>query len=292
MIKHRQHCRNYLAYCLILISLSGCQPKQGKINETTVKPEGKLYIIGGGARPGAMIREMIRLSGTDTAGYIAILPIASSEPDTSWYHASLQFSQMGVSNIFNFQCSDCGNVNQNYTDSLEAAALIYICGGDQNKFMEAVLNTPVHRSILNAYMNGAMIAGTSAGAAVMSRKMITGNEFLHPEYTGEFRTIEARNIAIGEGLGLLDNVIIDQHFIKRMRMNRLVSAAIENPGVTCIGIDESTAIIVDGDSIRVTGTSQVIVIRNPSREIKVRDGLLGSTGLELSVYLPGDRFQH
>ncbi len=86
-------------------------------------------------------------------------------------------------------------------------------------------------------------------------------------------------------------MIIDQHFIKRQRLNRLVAASIENPGQLCVGIDESTAIIVDGDSATVTGMSQVVVIKNNPSEKKISKGLLGKENMQLSVYLPGQSFR-
>ena len=73
-------------------------------------------------------------------------------------------------------------------------------------------------------------------------------------------------------------------------MNRLISVSIENPGHTCIGIDESTAIIVEGDSATVTGLSQVIVLKNDLGKVRSKGGLLGAEGIDLSVYFPGDRF--
>ena len=112
----------------------------------------------------------------------------------------------------------------------------------------------------------------------------------HPDSEAGFMTIEADNIEIAGGLGLLDDVIIDQHFIKRQRLNRLVAAAVENPGQLCIGIDEATAVIVDGDEAIVTGNSQVIVIRNNGKEKTVWNGLIGIEGLQMSVYLPGQKF--
>ncbi|MDF1548898.1 MAG: Type 1 glutamine amidotransferase-like domain-containing protein, partial [Bacteroidales bacterium] len=153
------------------------------------------------------------------------------------------------------------------------------------------LNSPVYDAIHQAFKNGALIAGTSAGAAVMSKKMITGNEIKHPEYTGNFRTIESNNIEIKEGLGLNRSIIVDQHFVKRMRMNRLIATCLENPMETCIGIDESTAILIEGDKATVYGESQVIVLKHTTAETKIMDGLLGGEKMELNVYLPGDSFK-
>jgi cyanophycinase len=156
--------------------------------------------------------------------------------------------------------------------------------------MDAVKNTPVYEAIMHAHNNGAVIAGTSAGAAVMSLKMITGNQLKHPEAEGGFTTIENENIEIAEGLGLLKDVIIDQHFIRRQRLNRLIAASAENPDQLCVGIDESTAIIVNGDTASVIGIGQVVVLKNKTGPAVVKEGLIGIKGLEASVYLPGEKF--
>lgn len=253
--------------------------------------KGKLFIIGGGKRPPELVKELIKVSDLENDTYAVILPMASIEPDSAIFYASKQFTELGIKpekiKGFNFQKN---RQNVEHLDSLANAGLIYISGGDQNRFMDIVLDSPVSDAIKRAYMNGATIAGTSAGAAVMSKKMITGDEFKHPEYTGDFRTIEAENIELKEGLGLLENAIIDQHFIQRMRMNRLISTAIENPEEISIGIDESTAILVQQDSARVIGASQVIVIRNNKKSKISKKGLLGARDLQLSVVLPGEKF--
>src|SRR4051794_25051208 len=110
--------------------------------------------------------------------------------------------------------------------------------------MRVVINTPVYKAIHAAYQNGATIAGTSAGAAVMSRYMITGKELVGDTTSNAtFKKLRNKNIEFEEGLGLLQFDIIDQHFIVRSRYNRLLSALARFPAFTCIGIDEATAII-------------------------------------------------
>jgi cyanophycinase len=239
-----------------------------------------------------MIHEMIELSGIDTGGYIMIIPQASEEPDTAAYYARRQFESLGDYKYRVLSIENDSIIRAGQVEDVRNAALIYITGGVQTKLMEIIGNSPVHEAIIEAYNNGATIAGTSAGAAVMSKLMLTGNEFKHPEYTGDFRTIEADNMEIVEGLGLLENAIIDQHFIRRMRMNRLISVALEHPGYKCIGIDESTAIIVHQGRALVTGESQVIMLENPATA-RVNDaGLLAGTGLILDVYYAGDTIQN
>ena len=256
------------------------------------RPKGKLFIIGGGKRPPEMIREMVDLSGLKGEGaYAVILPMASEEPDSSAFYAKLQFEGEGVpAEKLIGQFYQKGQYPASAVDSLQKAALIYITGGDQTCFMEVVKNSPVHEAIRQAYIDGAMIAGTSAGAAVMSQKMLTGNELKHPEYTGDFRTIEAENLEIAEGLGLLPGAIVDQHFVYRMRMNRLITVALEHPRTQCLGIDESTAIVVTGNKARVTGNGQVIDLLYFKKKPRVWNGLLGGKMLLLNVWLPGDEF--
>jgi cyanophycinase len=275
----------------ITIGLLSCGHEQAEKANNTNTAKGKLYIIGGGKRPSAMIEEIAQLSRLGEENrYAVVLPMASSEPDTSFYYLKKQFDEMGSYQLVMFNIVKGELASQAILDSIREAALVYITGGDQNKFMDVVLNTPVHDAIRAAYQEGAVVAGTSAGAAVQSRKMITGNEHKYPEYTGQYRTIETDNIEIAEGLGLVQTAIIDQHFIWRMRMNRLIAAAIEHPAELLIGIDESTAIIVQGDSATVTGISQVVVLHNKQAVKRSQQGLLGSQGMELSVFLPGDRF--
>lgn len=265
------------------ILLLACTNKNETIN-------GTLFIIGGGNRADEMIKELVDLSGIRNEGYIYVLPMASSVPDSAIIWAKEDFMAAGISMVpgYNFRQGEIPPKPQ--LDSVRNARLIYISGGDQSRFMSVVLNTPLMDAVHEAYKKGSVIAGTSAGAAVMSKKMITGNQKKHPEADAGFVTIEADNIEITEGLGLLKDVIIDQHFIKRLRLNRLVAASIENPDELCIGIDESTAIIVKRKNVRVTGEGQVISIRNRSAGKRVQNGMLGTDNLQINVYLPGETF--
>ena len=275
-----------LTIAVIAISLSCCIYKQDQGKST-----GKLFIIGGGNRTDTMMNELVDLAGIRNEGYIYILPMASSVPDSSIIWAKEDFNVTGIKKVFGYNFLPGVNPPKAQLDSLRNAKLIYICGGDQSRFMSVVLNTPVMNAVHEAYKNGSVISGTSAGAAVMSIKMITGNQKKHKETESGFVSIESDNIEITQGLGFLTDIIIDQHFIKRQRLNRLVAAAIENPNELCVGIDESTAIIVDGDFATVTGIHQVIVIKNSAKVKNVKDGLLGTKGLQLSVYLPGQKFK-
>jgi cyanophycinase len=173
-------------------------------------------------------------------------------------------------------------------DSIRQAGLIYLAGGDQSRFMDHVSGHPLDQALHEAYHQGSVIAGTSAGAAVMSRLMITGDQKKYPEYTGDFQTIEADNMELAHGMGFLSSVVIDQHFIKRMRFNRLLSVVLENPDITGIGIDESTALYVKGHHGKVYGEGQVLVIRALADPVQSEQGLLGARDIRLDLLLKGD----
>ena len=271
---------------LFLISLLSFQPSAGKN-----PPKGKLFIIGGGSRSDEMVNRLITEASLRQGGYVFILPMASEVPDSSILWAREDFAATDLTSMPGFVFKKGEVPPADKIDSLKSARLIFICGGDQSRFMDVVRNTPVMDAIIEAYSNGAVIAGTSAGAAVMSQVMITGNQKKHTDPDAGFTTIESDNIETVQGLGLLKEVIIDQHFIKRQRLNRLVTVSIENPDKLCVGIDESTAIIVEGNMARVTGIGQAVVIENKLSEKTVKNGLLGTEGLEVSVYLPGDKFR-
>lgn len=275
---------------IAFLFFAGCNNEEKPNTEKENVNKGQLFIIGGGTRPPAMIEKLVEISGINKKGYGVILPMSSAEPDSAVYYAKLQFTELGIDNITGINFSKDKPATQQQLDSLKNASMIYISGGDQNQFMDIVYNTHIEAAIKEAYIEGAVIAGTSAGAAVMSQRMITGNELKHQEYEETFRQIESDNLEISEGLGLIETAIIDQHFIKRSRYNRLLSAVIEYPEVLGIGIDESTAIIVKGDSAEVVGVSQVILLRNKDNSKVNQGGLLGAENLRMDVLLPGTKF--
>src|SRR5690349_2106339 len=229
-------------------------------------------------------------SGLDKGGYAVVLPMSSAEPDSSVYYATRPFLAQGIDHIYGVYFTTKEGATKAKADSVRNASLIYITGGDQTRFMGIVGDTPVEQAIVEAYKSGATVAGTSAGAAVMSKTMVTGNQLKYKEYTSTFAVIEADNLETSRGLGLLDKVIIDQHFVVRSRHNRLITAVIEHDNTMGIGIDESTAILVKAGKAEVVGDSQVIVLTKPRQEKKSVGTKLGAKGIRMDVYLEGEVF--
>nr|WP_314834632.1 cyanophycinase [uncultured Flavobacterium sp.] len=254
-------------------------------------PKGKLFIIGGGNRSDALMTQLISISDLEKKDFVVVLPMSSEEPDSAYIYFKEQFQKLTPHPIIMMNFDKNTANNKTLTDSLQKAKLIFISGGDQTRFMNVVHNTPIYTAIHKAYQNGSTIAGTSAGAAVMSEKMITGNQKLEKEYSGTFDNIRYDNLETTEGLGLITNAIIDQHFLKRSRYNRLISAMVEFPNLTGIGIDESTAIIVHNNQIEVAGESEVIVLKNPKGVQKTKNNLISIKGLDMSIYNAGQKFK-
>lgn len=253
--------------------------------------KGKLFIIGGGSRPDFLVDRMIKEAGLKSGETVAIFPHASEEQDSSFYYAKQQFEKR------NLKALDCAfkkdeKLPPSKLDSLKTAKLIYIGGGDQVTFMEIINSNPEVKNLLkSAYQNGKMIAGTSAGAAVMSEVMITGNQLKYKDYENTFDNIEIKNVETKQGLGFIKTAVIDQHFVVRSRYNRLLSLIIENPTYKGIGIDEGTAILVKNGSAEVVGRAQVIVFKNPKQSKKLNGDKLGAQGITLDIYLNGEKFK-
>jgi cyanophycinase len=251
--------------------------------------EGKLFILGGGNIQSPVIDKIIEISGIGSSGYGVILPMSSSIPDSAILYTTEYFTSKGLHNVYGINYKKGNPCTQALIDTIRNAGMVFISGGDQSKFMEVIAGTAIKEAIHEAFNKGSLICGTSAGAALMSKKMITGNELKHPDSTSNFNTMEAKNIEIIEGLGMLEKVIIDQHFIIRKRLNRSVCACIENPNCMCVGIDEPASILVEGNKATVYGEGQVVVLLHPS-DVKVESGLLGAKNLRMDVYLPGESF--
>ncbi|MBE8719249.1 cyanophycinase [Sphingobacterium pedocola] len=253
--------------------------------------KGSLFIIGGGDRSPALVKDLVETAHLRPNDYIVVLPMATSIPEESVAYISGQLSEFSqhVITSFNFTKEQANN-SQSWIDSVQNARLIYITGGDQNKFMDVVQGTKLYDALHLAYRKGATISGTSAGAAVMSQLMITGEQ--HQKKDGDsFREVKSKNAVTAQGMGFLTNAIIDQHFIIRSRYNRLLSVLVDHPDKTLIGIDEGTAIVVTGKKVRVTGDSQVIVVSAP-KKVQVSDtDTVSFKDANLSLYSHGQNFK-
>ena len=254
--------------------------------------KGNLVIIGGGDKPGNVIEKFISLAGGENAGII-VIPNASTVPIESAVDQVDQFRSFGAPNVkalyFNKSTADDDSI----VNKLEHITGVYFCGGDQSLLTADLLGTRLLEKIRDIYANGGVVGGTSAGAAVMSKVMITGNELINKDSTSAFNMIEKGNIETTEGFGFVTKAVIDQHFIKRKRNNRLITVILEHPDLLGIGIDESTAILVKPDNtFEVLGESEVIIY-NPLKASGIKTNNAGKfsvNNMEMDILTAGQKY--
>jgi cyanophycinase len=258
------------------------------------RPRGSLVIVGGGDRSEAMMRRFVELAG-GAGARIAVVPNASSEPQETGQALVAELDSLGArAFVYHLDRKTAGTAAA--ARRLDSVGGIWFSGGDQAFVTAALAGTTVHRAMQRRYREGVAVGGTSAGAAIMSDSMITGNQTPPGDTTGyygdEFPAIARRRVEIVPGLGFLPEAIVDQHFIRRERHNRLLSAVLERPKLLGVGIDESTALEVGPDGRwRVLGESAVVIY--DARRARVTDGkhsLLGATGLRVHVLPAGAVF--
>ncbi|MCX6270644.1 MAG: Type 1 glutamine amidotransferase-like domain-containing protein [Bacteroidetes bacterium] len=255
--------------------------------QASSQTQGKLLILGGGEIPSPMMNTILSMSGLMQGGYGVVLTVPGAG-DSCHSKTLKQFPTRKVKmTCLEFASWDLNN--QVKIDSLRQAKLIFIGGTDQARFMKVVGKTAVQEAIIFAYNSGAMIIGNSAGASLVGKWMITGTELKHKNNTGGCKSLESDNVEVSSGLGLVGNFIFEPHFLKKMRMNRLLTVAIEHPELICVGIDEGTALLIDGNKATVMGENQVVFISNPKKDKRDMNGNLGVMGINLSVYLSGDQ---
>ncbi len=227
---------------------------------TAVAQRGHLVIIGGGPRPESIMKRIVELAG-GSKSRIVIIPMASSEPLETAKAQQEQFQKFGAPQVEYLMCDSANADKPEHRAIIQSATGIFFSGGDQNKLKQALWGTALLGDIRALYAKrGGVIAGTSAGAAIQSKVMLTGDEALNKDTANPYNSIQRGNIVTDEGFGFLDKAIIDQHFIKRKRQNRLMTLVLEQPNLLGVGIDESTCIIVKpNDTFDVLGDATVMV---------------------------------
>jgi len=256
------------------------------------KVHGTLFIIGGGRRPESMMKKFIELASKTRTGKIIIFPMASSAPKEVGPELVEQFKELGSHDVDYHILNREQAFQKENVEILDNIGGVYFSGGVQSRLTDILFNTPFHKRLLEIYEEGTIIGGTSAGAAVMSEIMITGDENREVEKGHEFETIQAKNIVTSPGLGFLKTAIIDQHFVTRKRHNRLISLVAENPELLGIGIDESTAIIIkENETFEVIGEKNVIVYDASQAKIDISSSQpISGIRLIMHILKAGDKF--
>ncbi len=253
------------------------------------RARGFIVPIGGAEgrnRKSKILNRFTRLCGGKEAR-IMVIPTASMLNDTGPEYEKL-FKSMGAKSM----CvpiesrEDC--FESETLRVLDGATGIFITGGNQLRLSTILGGTPVARSIRKLNAEGIHVAGTSAGAAIVSEHMIAGGRSgASPRESG---------VDLAPGLGLTNRVIIDQHFNQRQRMGRLLAALSFNPFACGLGIDENTAAFIGPDGeMEVVGKGTVTVVdpadlRHSSMSYVRKAASVTLIGLKLHVLAEGGRF--
>lgn len=259
----------------------------------TAQPvQGHLVIIGGGRRGPEIMTTFVHLAG-DARSRIVVFPMASSLADSMESEQIAFLKKNGANEVLYLNITREQAERDSIVRLLDGATGVFFSGGKQSKLTAALRGTRVEARLHELYRDGAVLGGTSAGAAVMSRMMITGDDRSPRDSAESFSAIREKSVVTAEGFGFLDGAIVDQHFIKRKRHNRLLTLVLEHPGLLGIGIDEATAIVVKPDhTFDVVGDATVVVFDasgTPGVSVDAKGNLAGSN-IRMHILKSGDRF--
>lgn len=239
-----------------------------------MKAVGKLVIIGGAVNKGSfsetdydqnveknlnffergILRKIIEESRLKENSIIEIITTASQIPQIVGPEYKKAFEFLGSKNV---NILDIQNREQANSDAIvartNAADVVLFTGGDQLRLTSILGGTRFHDAILLKYQEQDFIyAGTSAGAAAASENMIYQGSSSEALLKGEIKTTQ--------GLGFIENVIVDTHFVQRGRIGRLFQAVVNNPRTLGIGLGEDTGLFIHGDIMTAIGSGLVILV--------------------------------
>jgi cyanophycinase len=233
----------------------------------------RLLVIGGGERPPDAIKKFVEWSG-GAKSKILVITWASGVPDESYdsLEKAFQSSNAGLVEHAPVRPLDAEK-RVKFVEQLNSASGVFFSGGDQNRIMDVLADEGLLQMIKSKYNSGTPVGGTSAGAAVISDPMMTGEANL--------KVLDGTKVGVRKGLGLLPNVIFDQHFVVRQRHNRLFGLIIANPRMLGIGIDEDTSVLIeDNRRLKVVGKTHVMFVNSKK----------GVQPFSLSFLKAGERF--
>lgn len=233
------------------------------------KQRGSLVIIGGAEDKNGdclVLREFVREAGGVKAR-IAVMTAATSYPREVGEEYIQVFERLGAESVEVVHTEKReDSERENSLGIIAEATGIFFTGGDQFRIVDFIKDTPLDKAIHKRYEEGAVIGGTSAGAAMMPDQMIVGGASVsHP-------SVDA--VDLGPGMGFLPGIMVDQHFAQRGRLGRLLAALVLEPAVLGLGIDEDTAIIVKDEQFQVVGRGSVTVVDETTSTHNNLEGVL------------------
>ncbi len=236
-------CIRTVAVCVFLIPA----PTQGQ----EIGPaNGSLVIVGGAMRDTAIVNRFIRLAGGPDAPIVAIPTAGGGETYDEYWSGLRMFKEAGATNLTVLHTTDPTVANTDeFVEPLKRARGVWFGGGRQWRLTDAYLNTKVHHELWQVLERGGVIGGSSAGATIQGSYLARGDSRTNTIMMGDHV----------EGMGFLKNAAIDQHLLRRNRQFDLLEIIAAHPDLLGIGIDENTAIVVNGDEFVVMGQGYVAI---------------------------------
>jgi cyanophycinase len=218
----------------------------------------RLVLVGGGERPAAAMARFVEWAGGANAR-ILVVSWATDYPKDSMDAFVADLAPYRIASVEQAPHRPLtAEGRATFLAQLEKATGVFFTGGDQVNIMDVLADAALAEALRARYRAGVVFGGTSAGTAIMSAVMITGN--------GNFDVIDANQVETKAGLGLLPGTIVDQHFIARRRQNRLFALIQRHPDQLGVGVDEDTALlVVDNRYGEVVGAGKVTTVDARSR---------------------------
>ena len=258
--------------------------------------QGPVMPIGGAedkGRGSEILQRFVALAG-DGGARIAIVPTASEEAEAAGERYVGVFRELGAAEADWVRVGERSDANSEEALRLLGEATgIFITGGDQARLVALLAGTLAMEAIRQRNADGVVVAGTSAGASIVGAHLMSGDNPL-PHNSNEAAARKGM-VELVAGFGLLQDVIVDQHFSQRGRMGRLMTAYAANPGLLGVGLDEDTAVLITQDgTLEVLGSSMVTIVdgRNATSDYYEREvgEVLTVVDSHLFVLGPGRRF--
>jgi cyanophycinase len=258
--------------------------------------QGPVMPIGGAeaTEPGGEILERFVALAGGKAARIAIIPTASDDPQRSGEGYAELFRELRAKKADWLRVEQRPEANsEEALPLLQEATGIFITGGDQARLVELLVGTLVMECIRLRNADGVVVAGTSAGASILSTLMMAGGTGVGGDSNGA--AARKGMVDVVAGFGLLQDIIIDQHFSQRGRLGRLLSVFAGTPGLVGLGLDEDTAVLIDREgTLEVLGSNMVTIVdgRDTISDYFEREEgeILSITGSSLHVLAGGRRF--
>jgi len=218
--------------------------------------DGTLLIIGGAEDKKGdckILKQFVQMAEA-RGGKIVIMTAATQYPEKVSSEYIKLFKRLGAGKVVSLDIPSRQQAQLPETSEvILSSGGVFFTGGDQLRITSLLGGTEVDYALHEAYRRGTVIAGTSAGASVMSATMIIGGD-------GD-STPQQSSISMGPGMGLVREVVIDQHFAQRGRLGRLVSTVAQQPAMLGVGIDEDTAVIINSKGeMKVIGSQTVTIV--------------------------------